>query len=318
MRLGLSIACLLAVTVLVPASHATTASLSCGAVVTKDVTLTKSLTGCASGLIVGADNVTIDLNGHSIRGLGTEAGIGIEGFNRTGVRLKNGTISDFAQGVQLLNTSSSTIERIVIRRTVTGIWVSPTDNHAHSIRILNNSVRDSRDGIFFAGAVSSRIAGNTLSRLSGIGILCRNTVSADLRIEGNRSVKNNIGIQLLFCEASVADNVASDNAIVGIVRTRSNGLTVRNVANENGQIGIVTDDSHGLILENVANRNSGDGLLIVDSSPDHGPFHTVTGNTANKNGGLGITTNLVGVIDGGGNRARHNGNPLECQGVACT
>ena len=29
-------------------------------------------------------------------------------------------------------------------------------------------------------------------------------------------------------------------------------------------------------------------------------------------------TNLVGVIDGGCNRARHNGDPLQCKGVACT
>jgi hypothetical protein len=28
-------------------------------------------------------------------------------------------------------------------------------------------------------------------------------------------------------------------------------------------------------------------------------------------------TNLTGVVDGGCNRARHNGDPLECKGVAC-
>ena len=52
-------------------------------------------------MIVGADNVTIDLNGYAIRGLGTDAGIGIDVSGRTGVTVKNGRITDFAQGVQL-------------------------------------------------------------------------------------------------------------------------------------------------------------------------------------------------------------------------
>lgn len=317
MRLGLTIACLLAATIFAPASGATNAPLSCGQVVTEDVTLTKSLRGCASGLVVGADDVTIDLNGYAIRGLGADAGIGIDVSGRSGVTLKNGTITDFAQGVQLFNTSDSTVERIVIRRTVTGIWVGRTDDQAHSLQILDNKVRESQDGISFFGAASSRIAGNTVADLTGVGILCRTTLGGDLQIEGNRSVRNSIGIQLLFCEASVAGNVASNNAVVGIARTRSNGPTLRNVANRNGGIGIVHDDSHGLILGNVTSHNSGDGLFIFDTIPDHGPFHTVTGNTANWNGGFGIATNLVGLIDGGGNRARHNGDSLECKGIAC-
>jgi hypothetical protein len=49
----------------------------------------------------------------------------------------------------------------------------------------------------------------------------------------------------------------------------------------------------------AAANHSSDELFIFDTSPDHRPFHTVTGNTANWNGGFGITTNLVG-----GNRRR--------------
>ena len=103
----------------------------------------------------------------------------------------------------------------------------------------------------------------------------------------------------------------------GITRLESNGSTLRNVANRNGTIGIVTSDSHGLILGNVINRNAGHGPFVYETFLDHGRFRTVTGNTANRNGGYGIATNLVGVIDGGGNRARHNGDPLECQGIVC-
>jgi parallel beta-helix repeat protein len=41
------------------------------------------------------------------------------------------------------------------------------------------------------------------------------------------------------------------------------------------------------------------------------PFVTLTRNTANRNKGLGIEA-VPGVIDGGGNHARHNGNAAQC------
>ena len=125
------------------------------------------------------------------------------------------------------------------------------------------------------------------------------------------------GSGCFFCGASVSDNVANDNDSEGISRTRSNGPTLRNLANDNVGTGIIIDDSTGSIVNNVTNRNSGHGLAISDENAENGPFYTVTGNTANRNFRLGIMTNLVGVIDGGCNRARHNGDAMQCKGVAC-
>jgi len=319
MKLGLSLVVLLAATIVVPIASAKTASSppACGDVITADVTLTKSLKGCASGLVVGADNVTIDLNGYTIKGLGTAAGVGIDAADHTGITLKNGKVTDFAEGIKLFNVSNSTIEDIVVRRTVTGIRVARTDNGSDSNTILDNKVRESVDGIVLFGAALTRIEGNTLSDLSGVGIFCRDTFAGDVEIVGNRSVRNNTGIRLFFCGASVTDNVANDNDAEGIFRTRSNGPTLRNVANDNVGTGISLDDSAGSIVENVTNRNSGHGLAIVDQNAANGPFYTVTRNTANRNFELGIMTNLVGVIDGGCNRARNNGDPLQCKGVSC-
>ena len=117
---------------------------------------------------------------------------------------------------------------------------------------------------------------------------------------------------MLFCDADVVGNIASNNLRSGIVRIRSNGLVKWNLASSNGGDGIVSDDSHGSFVANIVNRNGGSGLVIVDQIPDHGPFHTVADNVANANEVLGIDTNLQGVVDGGGNRARRNGDPLQC------
>lgn len=320
MKLGLSIVVLLAATIaatiVIPAASAAPLP-ACGDVVTQNVTLTKSLKNCASGLVVGADNVTIDLNGYTIKGLGTAAGVGIDAADHTGITVKNGKITDFAEGIKLFNVSNSTIEDIVVRRTVTGIRVARTDNGSDSNQILDNKVVESVDGIVLFGTAFSRVAGNTLADLSGTGIFCRDTFAGDVEIDGNRSVRNLIGIRLFFCGASVTDNVANDNDAEGIFRTRSNGPTLGNVANDNVGTGISLDDSAGSIVGNVTNRNSGHGLAIVDQNATNGPFYTVTRNTANRNFQLGIMTNLVGVIDGGCNRARLNGDPLQCQGVSC-
>ena len=84
MKLGLSLVALLAATIVVPVASATGASSpACGDVVTTNVTLAKSLKGCASGLVVGADNVTIDLNGYAIKGLANGTGTGIDVTGRT-------------------------------------------------------------------------------------------------------------------------------------------------------------------------------------------------------------------------------------------
>jgi hypothetical protein len=43
---------------------------------------------------------------------------------------------------------------------------------------------------------------------------------------------------------------------------------------------------------------------------------TIARNIANHNGNLGIEA-IPGVIDGGGNHAAGNGNPLHCTNVMC-
>jgi Right handed beta helix region len=289
------------------------APLACGDVVTEDVTLDRSLHGCASGLTVGADGVTIDLNGHAITGNGAGEGVGIEAVDRTGVTVTNGAVRNFQAGVRLVGTSDSTIEQLVVRGTGDGIVVSGEGN-----KVVGNKVVDSGSGITLIANDSARIIGNKLHDLAGAGISCRGFgAQSDVLIEHNRSVRNEVGIGLFFCAASLLDNDASENRGVGIARTRSSGLMARNTANHNGAVGILSDDSHGLFLLNITNANGGSGLVIADLIPEHGALHTVTGHTAKRNGGLGIAA-LEGVIDGGGNVAKRNGDPLECLSVVCS
>jgi parallel beta-helix repeat protein len=68
--------------------------------------------------------------------------------------------------------------------------------------------------------------------------------------------------------------------------------------------------SGNLVAHNVAFRNLIDGIHVND------PATTIKRNTANSNGNLGIFA-VPGVVDGGGNTAHDNGNPLQCLNVVC-
>src|SRR5262245_19228596 len=48
-------------------------------------------------MTVEAENVTIDLGGHTVKGSGN--GRGVEAFHRLGLKIRNGTITGFAWGI---------------------------------------------------------------------------------------------------------------------------------------------------------------------------------------------------------------------------
>ena len=64
-------------------------------------------------------------------------------------------------------------------------------------------------------------------------------------------------------------------------------------------------DRHSLLKGNVAKRSGDDGFDIESRSAK------LTSNRAVRNGDLGIEA-VRGVNDGGGNIARHNGDPRQC------
>ena len=67
----------------------------------------------------------------------------------------------------------------------------------------------------------------------------------------------------------------------------------------------------GTLIEGNVATGSGDDGFDIDR-----PAATLTGNIANDNVDLGIEA-VPGVIDGGGNTASGNGNPVQCTNVFC-
>jgi hypothetical protein len=89
---------------------------------------------------------------------------------------------------------------------------------------------------------------------------------------------------------------------------------VRGNVSTGSNYGIEVADTGALIASNTANSNAATGITVAGYAG--APPNTVTGNTANNNGFIGISAE-AGTIDGGGNTASGNGT-ANCVNVTCS
>jgi parallel beta-helix repeat protein len=341
-------------------SPAHAVNVSCGDTITTDTTLHKNLVDCPNnGILIGADNVTLDLNGHLVDGDGTEfagcdpnaeicdSGIVDDGHN--GVTVKHGRVREFGIGVlvgtssagrvrhnHLLDISSSrnlffgfvvaSSARSLVRNS-SGSGNLPPDGDgmglfgSHHVRILHNSFRHNppfSPGLHVAfDSNHNLIKGNLFSRNPDVGIALED---ADRnRVRRNRFVRDGTGIDVRDGNR----NVIARNRVfragrqghgtgIGIAKGRGN-LIARNVivrrAPDDG-VHVFGQAKHTLLRGNRARHTKDDGI-DVDSRTTK-----LTANRAVRNQDLGIEA-VRGVIDGGGNIARHNGDPRQCTHIPC-
>src|SRR5215208_6847431 len=92
----------------------------CGDTITTDTILHKDLLNCPNnGIIIGADNITLDLNYHTISGDGTAASgcdpeqefcdVGVLNRGHDGVTVVHGSVHEFVVGVWGLNASHNSL-----------------------------------------------------------------------------------------------------------------------------------------------------------------------------------------------------------------
>jgi parallel beta-helix repeat protein len=329
-----------AVVALVASSGAAVAAKQpeCGDTIKKDTTLHHDLVNCPNnGIVIGADNVTLDLNGHTIDGdgkrftpcgknefcdigvvnLGQSAGVGT---GHDGVTVMHGSVHGFLAGVNIATASHNRV-----------LGISASRNHFFGIGLVEvarslvrnssffrNGLQTSEAGIALFDSHHTRILHNSVRHngLAGItlapgsrNLIAENHVAGGrdgIRIEKGRGnlVAHNVvigarnGIRLGIRHPFLG---GAHNVVRGnLVRdSRADGLLVNKKAH------------HSLLKRNVA-RGAGDDGLDVNN-----PTTKLTGNEARRNGDLGIEA-VRGVIDGGGNKASGNRDPRQCTHIACS
>src|SRR5215208_734196 len=220
----------------------------CGDTITTDTTLHHNLVNCPkNGIIIGADNITLDLNYHTIDGDGAPAAgcdpetefcdIGVLNRGHDGVTVVHGSVREFDVGVwglrvshnRLLGISSSGNEgaglgffrgtRSLVRNCSGSASIRRDGGlgmflvASHGVRVLNNSFRNNGDLGIFVGLKGFESTHNRIKRNRILGNAAAGVVMEEAnrnRLRGNRVLRNGEGIF-----ASGNGNVIARNRVFG-------------------------------------------------------------------------------------------------------
>jgi parallel beta-helix repeat protein len=225
-------------------ASASVTPLRCGDTITHDTKLKKDLVDCpGNGIVIGADDITLDLNGHTIDGDGV---VGCEdlyacdfGVDNTaghhGVTVQNGSIREFASAVVAFGAEDNRLRRLCVSHNVLGglLLVESSGSRieqssisanglttdqagvgffdSSDVRIYGNSIRGNGDiGMFLQGLDDTRVERNWVSGNPEAGVILdgnRNWVSA------NRASKNGDGISVGGDNNTIVGNRVSDSLV---------------------------------------------------------------------------------------------------------
>lgn len=290
-------------------SRALARHLNCGDTVIVDAKLDADLIDCpGDGISIGADGVALNLNGHTIDGIGQGAGVAVRFYR--GVTIENGAIREFKQGVVLDNAEEVHVRGLTLTANERGIDLAITDGSVVEKNLITGS---QLDGIRLGLSSGNLIQKNQLvGNVFGIGVA---DGSNDNRVTKNQIIDGRVGLFVFNqCDGnSISKNEVSGNSEVGIFVDQNSNRTVfeKNNAEDNRGDGIsIHSGLTGTVLvKNTSTGNGQDGIR-VDS-----PGTSLVKNTADDNVNVGIEA-VVGVFDGGGNRAEGNG-VADCVNVVC-
>ena len=238
---------------------------ACGDAVTESCAFNCDLS-CLSGhgLVIGADDIVIAGNGHTLDGItpGGCSGLGIQRsgiFNQgyDGVTIKDLEITNFCNGIYLRGDE------------ITGDVVNNNTIDHCEIHHNGNDVDDTAThGIKMAYVYESTISNNLVHHNKGKGTSCEN---------GGNGIFLNAGDY-----NTILNNTVYDNTKAGIftrMKPKYNNVTGNRVTG-NGQGGIVLRcklSSFFTIENNIATDNKGPGIYVG------GPGNTLRYNTASDN-----------------------------------
>jgi len=225
-----------------PAAQARTAH--CGMRIKHDFTLHRNLRNCrGDGLVVVADNVTVNLRGHTIDGRRRRSSVGVRVTGVDGVTVRRGRIKQFGMGVLLVGSTHARILRNRISGSFDeGIFTDEASSHlfiAHN-RISGNGIRSGEpwaDGIDARGD-AVRVVSNAVWHNHDDGVDVNGT---DLSVFGNLVVGNvHDGIDVDGHDVVVRENRSRRNGDdgIGVSRLAGNVTIGANTLTRNADLGV--------------------------------------------------------------------------------
>jgi hypothetical protein len=314
MLLGIAVALL----ALAPGA-ASAQPLTCGQTITQDTTLQADLGPCpGDGLVIGAGNLTLDLNGHAIIGNATGDDVGVRDQGYDGVVVEDGRIRGFRTDVKLDANQSRT-------RGITARLGTSSGGAAFSISGSYNSIENNvaRGQTWESHGFDITGSHNTLSDNASLGL-------GGVAVRGGRNaVTHNVLVDAEFGGLSVYGprNLIAGNSVQGGESTtfvsgpgnviRENQLHGGSAGSAGPSLGVHGDCRNVRVEGNTVREGMTVGACqnarIEDNSLHAGmDIHGGSGNTIRQNtvsgaeaGGAEVG-NGIGVYGGSGNSIEKN------------
>lgn len=258
--------------------------VACGQTIVVSTVLDSNVGPCATGITIGADNITFDLNGFTISGTtspGEGPGISLEG--RSGVTVKGGTVTQFDAGVAITDGTGNTVT---------------------NMRVIDNrgsTATDFGDGIALFNSNSNTITKNQVRNngpYDGIGLIVSNNnlIDSNQITDNNQSASNTAGIRLenLFAlrlssnNNTVTNNLVTNSGIYGIeVFAGGSSNIIRTnqvIGNKLDGITVFAGGNNNVIEANNVRSNGANGICVRGAA---GAFAAPSGNHILRNQSFG-------------------------------
>jgi len=240
------------------------------------VTLAGHLTSPTNGLVIAADNVTLDLGGFTLKGDGgvDDVGVLISGTDAIplmGVTVRNGVIRQFGTGVKVYCGEHCVLENLVV-----------ITNRGTGINVIRQAGGGCTGNIVRACTIGANGGGAALVTEGGA---CDNNTIRECTIAGNRGSGVTIfdgifsgqclGNRVLDC--TIADNQAHGIYIFGGENNRLEGNHITGHTNSD-YYGINAAGADNLIVRNTVHGK--DTNIVTTANNTYGPVITQRGELA--------------------------------------
>jgi parallel beta-helix repeat protein len=193
---------------------------TCAMRVSESFTLANDLTCAGDGMVIVADNVTVDLGGHTLTGPGMGPqtwplpqldSVGVRVGGHTGVTIRNGKTTAFSTGIYFIDMVSSSIESVTTLRNRFGFYI----HASQKITVKDSDVEFNIYGLHLQNSDDCILVNNLLARQTynspgGYGLYLY--ASSRNRVTDN-TIDSNINWGIWFSDAK--ENVIFHNNVVG-------------------------------------------------------------------------------------------------------
>ena len=290
------------------ASAAAPQTVTCGETITQSIVVSNDLT-CGFGqtaLTVGADKITIDLNGHSILAVFAPA---LSSSGHSHVTIENGTLTDNAQALRLSSDHYDTVHNVHANGGDEGAGVSLSGG-SHN-RVVDSTLSSGPEccaPLELTNESNDTVSANTALGYKGLQI----GAGTGNRVTSNKTARIDVTGSWDLIKANM---IAPDSGLAQMApgvsitgdNNRVNTNTVSGSMATSGPVeqfpeGISVTGSGNALRGNTADHNAGDGIHVLTAE------NLLRANVANDNGSYGIEA-VTGVIDGGRTAPAETANP---------